>query len=63
MNGEKTYDPASLNLAEHFMQDRPRGMSPEIVKQFTDDLAQHIQQAIEDWFEERGRAGWVDIWS
>ena len=57
----KTYDPASLDCAEHFMQDRPRGMTPDDVKTFTHDLARHIQQAVEDWFEDRGRSGWDDI--
>ena len=50
----KTYDPASLTLAEHFMQDRPRGMSDDAVEKLTKDLAKHIQQAVEDWFDERG---------
>jgi hypothetical protein len=56
----KTYDPASWDCAAHFMQDRPQGMSQEAVKAFTHDLAIEIQQTIEDWFEDQGRAGWSD---
>ena len=51
----KLYDVASLALAEHFMEDHPQGITADNLVEFTDDLAKHIQQAVEDWFEERGR--------
>lgn len=57
----KTYDPASLRCAEHFMQDHPRGMTLDEVKEFTDDLARHIQQVVECWFEDRCRSGWAEL--
>lgn len=46
----KTYDQASYDLAEHFMQDEPCRADPELYKRHCDSLAKHIQQAIEDWF-------------
>ena len=42
------YDPACLELAEHFLQDEPRLSAHE--------LAQAIQQAVEDWIESERRA-------
>jgi hypothetical protein len=57
----KSYDQKSWDCAEHFMQDHPQGMAPEEVKTFTHDLARHIQQAVEDWFEDQGRSGWADL--
>lgn len=46
----KTYDPASYDLAEHFLQDEPCRNDPVLYKQHCDDLAKTIQQAVEDWF-------------
>lgn len=57
----KTYDVNSFLLAEQFMEDRPQGMTREQVQAFTHDLACEIQQAVEDWFEERGRTGWAPV--
>lgn len=48
--GETTYDPASYDLAEHFLQDEPCRKDPELYKRHCDDLAKYIQQAVEDWF-------------
>jgi hypothetical protein len=42
----KTVDPACLTLAEHFLHDEPT------LQRGADDLAAHIQQAIEDWIED-----------
>lgn len=46
----KTYDPASYDLADHFLQDEPCRNDPELYKKHCHDLALTIQQAIEDWF-------------
>lgn len=43
----KTYDVKSYELAEHFLQDAPPS------KERAHDLALHIQQAVEDWFEDQ----------
>ncbi len=42
----KTYDPASYDLAVHFLQDEPLINDEE----HKVELARHIQQAVEDWF-------------
>lgn len=55
------YDSKSHDLAAHFIQDRPTGISDKEVRKFTHDLAKHIQQAAEDWFEARGRSGWASL--
>lgn len=39
------YDPRCLELAEYFLIDEPN------LRGFSHDLARHIQQSIEDWFE------------
>jgi|ERR1700744_819321 len=46
----KTYDPASYDLAEHFLQDEPCRKDPELYKKHCHSLALEIQQAVEDWF-------------
>lgn len=53
----KTYDPKCGELAEHFLsdlwRDPPKGVFPKSLadeKSRCEDLALHIQQAIEDWF-------------
>jgi hypothetical protein len=50
---QKTYDQASYTLAEHFMQDCPKGTTDQEKKDDTHALAQVIQQAVEDWFQEK----------
>lgn len=45
----KTYDPASYELAEHFLQDEPCRDDPELYKKHCHSLALEIQQAVEDW--------------
>lgn len=47
----KTYDPASADLADHFLQDEPNLNTKEGRR----DLACTIQQAVEAWFEEQRR--------
>jgi hypothetical protein len=47
-----TYDPASYELAEHFLQDEPCRKDPELYKKHCHSLALDIQQAVEDWFYE-----------
>jgi Mn-dependent DtxR family transcriptional regulator len=43
-----SYDPKCYDLAESFLQDHPG-----YPKEAADDLAQAIQDAIEEWFEDR----------
>ncbi len=57
----KSYDSKSHDLAAHFLQDRPQGISDKELRKFTHDLAMHIQQAVEDWFQSRGESGWVPL--
>lgn len=45
----RTFDIASFELAEHFLQDEPNLNTKE--GQY--DLARAIQQAVEDWFEDK----------
>ena len=45
-----SYDPASYDLAEHFLQHEPCRNDPKLYKMHADNLAQHIQKAVEDWF-------------
>ena len=49
----KTYDPASYDLAEHFLQHEPCRSDPELYKKQADSLARHIQKAVEDWAAQR----------
>lgn len=53
----KTWDTRCQDLAEHFLTGRdPRERYPMSLaeeKEQTEDLAAHIQQAIEDWFTAR----------
>ena len=46
-----SYDPASYDLAEHFMQHEPCWSDPAFYKKQCDSLARDIQQAVEDWFQ------------
>lgn len=46
----KTYDPASYELAEHFLQDEPCRSDPVLYKKHCHSLALEIQQTVEDWF-------------
>ena len=46
----KTYDPASYELAEHFLQDEPCRKAKALYEKHADNLAKAIQTAIEDWF-------------
>lgn len=43
-------DPKSYDLAEHFLADKPNVTEDE-----RRDLAQHIQDAIEDWLNDHSR--------
>lgn len=47
----KTYDPKSYDLAEHFLDAEPN-LNTNAARH---DLACTIQQAIEDWFEDKRR--------
>ena len=49
----KTYGNEVYDLAEEFMQDSPTGIPKEGKQQLTHELALRIQQAVEDWFEEK----------
>lgn len=40
-----SFDTQCLELAQYFLQDEPK------LRSMASDLAQHIQSAIEDWFE------------
>lgn len=40
-----SYDPACYDLAAHFISDHPE------LERLRDKLAQHIQDAIEEWIE------------
>jgi len=57
----KTYDPKCGDLAEHFLSDfPPNGIYPKSLadeKARVDDLALHIQQAVEDWFNDFPETG------
>lgn len=50
----KGWDPACEDLAEHFLDDprwlRARSVTLAQVDQMRRELAQHIQNAVEDWF-------------
>lgn len=48
----RTYDVKCHELALHFLADEH--LSPEMLKINADELARHIQQAIEDWLADRG---------
>lgn len=50
----KTYDPASHELAEYFLQDEPCRSDPVLFKKHCHGMALAIQQAVEDWFFEDG---------
>lgn len=45
-----TYDPASYELAEHFLQDEPCRKDKALYEKHADSLAKAIQSAVEDWF-------------
>ena len=44
-----TYDPASYELAEHFLKDEPCHDDPELFKKHCHSLALEIQRTVEDW--------------
>lgn len=48
----KTFDSKCHELAEHFAQDE----APPLSSFEIDDLAAHIQTAVEDWLEMRDRS-------
>lgn len=50
--GKKSFDPACRTLAEHFLQDD--GNPNDHYRR--DELAAHIQQAVEDWFADEDTA-------
>jgi hypothetical protein len=50
VRAEKTYDPACYDLAVHFLQNEPVVDDEAMYRKYCDDLAKHIQQAVEDWF-------------
>ena len=45
----KTYDPACLTLAEHFLRDEPCAFNPITFRAHCHSLALTIQEAVEDW--------------
>lgn len=48
---KKGFDPKCRDLAEHFYTDMPpRSSTLAEETEQVDDLAQHIQNAVEDWF-------------
>jgi hypothetical protein len=51
---DRGVDPACYDLAKHFLSGDPPGgkypMNLEEEKRRTDDLAQAIQRAVEDWY-------------
>jgi len=47
-----SYDQRCFELAEYFLMDEPN-----VLKEGVSDLAQHIQDAIEDWFEAQKENG------
>jgi hypothetical protein len=50
MKTTKTYDPKCYDLAEYFLQSEPVRTDVKAYKKYCDELAKHIQQAVEDWF-------------
>jgi hypothetical protein len=59
----KGWDPACEDLAEHFLDDPRRRMTPssgyalERLDEMRRELAQRIQDAVEDWFAEHDDEG------
>lgn len=53
-----TYDTMSYELAKHFLQDDDhyKAASEEQKEAMAHDLALHIQDAVETWFEQEDRS-------
>jgi hypothetical protein len=57
---EPTYDTHSWDLAEFFLTDEPAFIlaNGELRRKWTHELAIDIQQAIENWIEQKRREDW-----
>ena len=55
------YSSESYDLAKYFVEDKPwtPRMTPKIREELTVELARHVQQSVEDWFENKGKTGWI----